>query len=97
MERVNQQALIRHLELSDNDQFDSVAFSPDSRLILSGGSDFAARLWDAGTGALAGLMRHPKLVTSARFADGRRIVTGVDPAGVGVGCYSSQSCSRRPI
>ena len=32
----------------------SVAFSPDGRRIVSGSSDHAVRVWDAGSGAMIG-------------------------------------------
>jgi WD40 repeat protein len=60
----------------------SLAFSPDGRRIISGGSDDRTlRLWDAATGlaALPPLVGHTDVVTSVAFSpDGHRIVSGSD-------------------
>jgi len=56
----------------------SVAFSPDSRRIVSGSSDHAVRIWDMETEKLVGLFRgHTDGITSITFSsDGRCIVSG---------------------
>ena len=56
-----------------------MAFSPDGTLIVSGGIDYAVRLWDATTGQQIGpqLIGHKGLVTSVGFSpDGTRIASG---------------------
>jgi WD40 repeat protein len=58
----------------------SLAFSPDSRRLVSAASDTLARVWDAETGEPVGPpMRHPSFVRQAAFApDGRLVVTHDD-------------------
>lgn len=59
----------------------AVAFSPDGKLIASGGRDKTVRLWDAASfHAVGDPMRHDDQVTSLAFTpDGRRIIsTGSD-------------------
>jgi WD40 repeat protein len=55
----------------------AVAFSPDSRFVLSGGWDGSAHLWDAATGRDVQKFKHPRTVMSLAFApDDQSIVTG---------------------
>jgi WD40 repeat protein len=57
----------------------SVAFSPNSKTIVSGDSDGTLRLWDVGTGQLVGqlLRAHKSLVSSVAFSpDGKTILSG---------------------
>jgi WD40 repeat protein len=57
--------------------FDAAAFSPNGRLIAAGGRNGQARLLDAATGALVGVLRgHELAVTGVAFSDdGRLLVT----------------------
>ena len=56
----------------------SVAFSPDGRLIATGGEDGKAKLWDAESGQEIHLLKeHASGVASLAFSpDGSRIATG---------------------
>jgi WD40 repeat protein len=58
----------------------SVAFSPDGRLLASGGDDGAVSLWDSATGeALRSLQGHTDWVRSVAFSpDGRLLASGGD-------------------
>lgn len=55
----------------------SVGYSPDSKLIVTAGSDATARIWDAGTGEEALiLIGHDAAVLSAAFSpNGKAVVT----------------------
>jgi WD40 repeat protein len=55
----------------------SVAFSPDSKTLLTACADLSARLWDVATGNAVGApLRHEGAVTLAVFSpDGKRILT----------------------
>ena len=58
--------------------FFSVAFSPDSKTVATGGEDEIAHLWDATTGATIGQpMRHQGKVWAVAFSpDGNMLLTG---------------------
>ncbi|MEK7424719.1 MAG: hypothetical protein AAB131_12885, partial [Actinomycetota bacterium] len=56
------------------------AFSPDTRLVITGGADRAARVWDVATRKELGApLRHPDRVRAVAVADdGHTVVTGCD-------------------
>jgi WD40 repeat protein/tetratricopeptide (TPR) repeat protein len=60
------------------DLVDSMAFSPDGKMILTGSWDSTAQLWDAATGQpLGSPIKHPEGFRSVAFSpDGRTILTG---------------------
>jgi WD40 repeat protein/serine/threonine protein kinase len=56
----------------------ALAFRPDGKVVVTGGSDGAVRLWDVATGKQLGpVLRHKKAVTCVAFSpDGRIVLTG---------------------
>jgi WD40 repeat protein/serine/threonine protein kinase len=58
----------------------AVAYRADGKVVLSGGLDHTARLWDVATGKpLDPVFRHGQPITAVAFVDTRRVMTaGVD-------------------
>jgi WD40 repeat protein len=58
----------------------AVAFSPDSRLVCTGGEDHVAQLWEAAEGKRAGpALPHQDIVRAVAFSpDGKTVLTGSD-------------------
>jgi WD40 repeat protein len=57
---------------------EGAAFSADGKLVVTGGDDGTARVWDTATGQPTGLvLEHPREVNSVAFSpEGRTILTG---------------------
>jgi WD40 repeat protein len=69
---------IRHSFGGQNDNMISIAFSPDSRYVLSG-SYHAMQLWDISNGDEIRTMGYPHLISSIAISpDGRYVLSGSD-------------------
>jgi WD40 repeat protein len=75
---VSTHKMYKHFLSGHTDQINSLAFSPDNKLLLTGSADKTARLWDLSTGQLLRILSgHTAAVTSVAFTpDGKRIITG---------------------
>ncbi len=72
----NRQAMLV-VQLGHALSISSVAFSPDSKFVLTGSADITARLWEVETGNEVRQFRHSNLVHSVAFSpDGRHVLTG---------------------
>jgi WD40 repeat protein len=61
-----------------SDKIHSVAFSPDGKMLVSGGNDRTVNIWDVSSGRLIRTFEgHNELVTSVTFSpDGKTIASG---------------------
>ena len=77
MRIVDTATFARVRELGRDERVSAVAFSPGGKLVVAGGEDGKARVWDARTGALVRIFAgHRDALTGVEFsADGSRIVT----------------------
>jgi WD40 repeat protein len=65
--------------MTHENEINSVAFSPDSKFVVSGSYDYTARVWDALTGKEISRMTHDNVVNSVAFSpDSKFVISGSD-------------------
>ncbi len=65
--------------MTHDNSVNTVAFSPDGKYVISGGSDGTARVWETQTGNFIALMTHDNSVNTVAFSpDGKYVLSGSD-------------------
>jgi len=70
-----------YTQLAHSDGISALAFSPDSRALISGSEDKSIKLWDIGTGRLIRTFRgHSSAITAVAFSPDGKSVLSASPA-----------------